>query len=438
MGSSNQTRDYECLAPTVLPMATDGGAMIGAGRPVQDVLDEMESMRQRDVRWRDGRAFTLAYNAGPEVVALAEEAYRRFSGENALNTDAFPSLRRMQNDVVAHGLAWTHGDHDAAGFMTSGGTESLILSVRSAMRRAAREGRTLDSPNVVLPASAHAAFEKAADYFGVRNIRVPVREDWRADTEAMIRAVDDQTILLVASTPGYPQGVIDDVIPLAHHAAELRINCHVDACMGGVVLPYLERSGGRVPPWDFRVEGVTSISIDLHKYGYSSKGAGLLLHRNKFLRADQTFITDNWLGGTYGSSGILGTKSGGPIAAAWAVLHHLGDEGYERLTLASRRTALRIADFVESHPALRLRARPDTTLLCFGVSDESRHDVFAVADALNARGWYVDRQSPPKSIHLTVNAVHELVVDEFIADLGAIIDSLDGRSGSGGSYATVD
>lgn len=419
-------------------MASDDGVLIGAGRPVQEVLDEMDSMRSRDVRWRDGRAFTLAYNAGPEVVALAEEAYRRFSGENALNTDAFPSLRRMQNDVVAHGLRWTHGDGDSAGFMTSGGTESLILSVRAALRRAEREGRSLVSPNVVLPASAHAAFEKAADYFGVRNIRVPVRNDWRADTDAMLRAVDDQTVLLVASTPGYPQGVVDDVTPLARRAAELRINCHVDACMGGVVLPYLERAGENVAPWDFRVEGVTSISIDLHKYGYSSKGAGLLLHRNKFLRADQTFITDNWLGGTYGSSGILGTKSGGPIAAAWAVLHHLGDEGYERLTLASRRTALLIADYVDSHPDLVLRARPDTTLLCFGVHDEKRHDVFAVADALNSRGWYVDKQSPPKSIHLTVNAVHELVVGEFLSDLTEIMDTLDGRSGSGGSYATVD
>lgn len=419
-------------------MASDDEALIGPGRPVQDVLDEMDSLRSQDVRWRDGRAFTLAYNAGPEVVALAEEAYRRFSGENALNTDAFPSLRRMQNDVVAHGLRWTHGDGDSAGFMTSGGTESLILSVRAALRRAEREGRSLVSPNVVLPASAHAAFEKAADYFGVRNIRVPVRDDWRADTDAMLRAVDDQTVLLVASTPGYPQGVVDDVTPLAHRAAELRINCHVDACMGGVVLPYLERAGENVAPWDFRIEGVTSISIDLHKYGYSSKGAGLLLHRNKFLRADQTFITDNWLGGTYGSSGVLGTKSGGPIAAAWAVLHHLGDEGYERLTLASRRTALRIADHVDSHPDLILRARPDTTLLCFGVRDENRHDVFAVADALNSRGWYVDKQSPPKSIHLTVNAVHELVVGDFLSDLTDVMDTLDGRSGSGGSYATVD
>ena len=415
-----------------------GRQIIGTGRSADDVLASMESMRARDVRWREGRAFTLAYNAGPEVVALAEEAYRRFSGENALNTDAFPSLRQMQNDVVSHGLAWVHGDADSAGFMTSGGTESLILTVRSALRRAEREGRDVGNANVVLPASAHAAFEKAADYFGVVNRRIPVRTDWRADTDAMLSAVDDDTVLIVASAPGYPQGVVDDIAPLAALASDRRINCHVDACMGGVTLTYMERSGEHVPAWDFRIDGVTSISIDLHKYGYSAKGAGLLLHRNKFLRADQTFVTDNWLGGVYGSSGILGTKSGGPIAAAWAVLHHLGDDGYERLTSAARRTALRIADHIRAHPALELRADPDTTLLCFGTADELRHDVFAVADMLNARGWYVDKQSPPKSIHLTVNAVHENVVDGFLSDLDDVIGSLDGAEGTGGSYATVD
>jgi glutamate/tyrosine decarboxylase-like PLP-dependent enzyme len=322
--------------------------------------------------------------------------------------------------------------------MTSGGTESLILAVRAAIKRAGREGRVLTRPNVVLPTSAHAALEKAADYFGVENRRVPVGTDWRADVSAMLDAVDDQTVLVVGSAPQYPQGVVDDITPLAARAAELRINCHVDACMGGVTLSYLRLLGEKVSPWNFEVEGVTSVSIDLHKYGYTSKGAGVLLHRNKFLRADQTFITDNWLGGTYGSSGILGTKSGGPIAAAWAVLHHLGDDGYMRLTRAARDTALRIAAHIEAHPALVLRARPDTTLLSFGVADELRHDVFAVADGLNARGWYVDRQAPPKSVHLTVNAVHELVVDEFLSDLDTVVSETTGQAGGAGSYATVD
>ena len=415
------------------------GPHIGSGRPVDDVLAEMESMRTRDVRWRDGRAFTLAYNAGPEAVALAEEAYRRFSGENALNTDAFPSLRRMQNDVVARALSWAGSDGDAAGFMTSGGTESLILAVRAAIKRAGREGRVLTRPNVVLPTSAHAALEKAADYFGVENRRVPVGADWRADVPAMLDAVDDQTVLVVGSAPQYPQGVVDDITPLAARAAELRINCHVDACMGGVTLSYLKVLGEKVSPWNFEVEGVTSVSIDLHKYGYTSKGAGVLLHRNKFLRADQTFITDNWLGGTYVSSGILGTKSGGPMAAAWAVLQHLGDDGYLRLTAAARGAAERLADAIETMPALRLRARPETTLLAFGAADPGALDVFAVADALWRRGWYVDRQGPPASLHCTVNAVHADLINAFVADLRAAVAEVSaaGASGLQGAYGTV-
>ncbi|MGA1361618.1 MAG: pyridoxal phosphate-dependent decarboxylase family protein [Ilumatobacteraceae bacterium] len=416
----------------------DAENFLGPGRTAPEVLGGLEELRANDVRWRDGRAFSLAYSAGPEVLALSEEAYRRFSGENALNMGAFPSLREMHNQVVSAALHWVHGDADAAGFMTSGGTESLVLVVRAALRRAEREGRQLSSPNMVLPSSAHAALEKGADYFGVESRRVPVGADWRADTEAMIAAVDENTVLLVASAPSYPQGVVDDVPPLAAVAAERRINMHVDACMGGVTLPYMERAGAAVVPWDFRVEGVTSISIDLHKYGYAAKGSGVLLHRNKFLRADQTFVTDNWLGGTYGSSGILGTKSGGPIASSWAVMQHLGDDGYQRLTDAARSTALRIASHVDGHPLLCMRALPDSTLLCIGARDEKRHDVFALADALSARGWYVDRQAPPKSIHLTVNAVHEDVLEQFLADLDSAATESLGGTGRDGSYASVE
>ena len=410
---------------------------LGTGRPADEVLAQMESFRTADVRWREGRVFTLAYFAGAEVQSLSEEAYRRFGTENALNTSAFPSLRIMQQDVVDTVTGWCHGDDSTAGFMTSGGTESLILAVRSALKRAEREGRLRGRPNMVLPASAHAALEKGADYFGVESRRIPVRVDWRADVDAMHAAVDDDTILVVASAPQYPQGVIDPVSDIAAIAHERGINCHVDACMGGVTLPHLERLGHAVAPWDFRVDGVTSLSVDLHKYGYTAKGSGVLLHRDKTLRNDQVFMTDNWLGGLYGSSGFLGTKSGGPIASSWAVMHHLGDDGYQRLTASARESAVRIADSVDAIPELELRARPDTTLLCFGAADPLRHDVFALADALHAKGWYVDRQSPPDSVHMTVHAGHAETVDEFLSDLRACLPALERRGGGAGSYATV-
>jgi glutamate/tyrosine decarboxylase-like PLP-dependent enzyme len=412
--------------------------VLGPGQPVATILDSIESFRTHDVRWREGRCFTLAYVAGDEALALAEEAYRRFSGENALNTGAFPSLRVMQQQVVDVVAGWTHGDDNTAGFMTSGGTESLVLAVRSARKRAEREGRNLAKMNMVIPSSAHAAFEKGADYFDVESRRVPVGDDWRANVDAMRAAVDDETILIIASAPQYPQGVIDPVAEISNIALERNINCHVDACMGGVTLTYLERLGEDIPAWDFRNPGVTSISVDLHKYGYTSKGSGVLLHRNKSLRADQTFITDNWLGGMYGSSGILGTKSGGPIASSWAVMHHLGDDGYARLTASARKSTLAITTHIEARPELVLRAHPDTTLVSFGTSESSGLDVFAIADKLNSYGWYVDRQSPPASIHLTVNAIHEHLVTEFLQDLDRAIDEAGDNVGTAGAYATTE
>ena len=411
---------------------------LGPGQSSQSLFDQMESLRTNDVRWRDGRCFTLAYSAGPDVLALAEESYRRFSGENALNTSAFPSLRVMQQEVVDIVSGWTHGDDATAGFMTSGGTESLVLAVRAARKRAEREGRTLKRMNMVLPSSAHAAFEKGADYFDVESRRIPVGADWKANVEAMRAACDDETILIVGSAPQYPQGVIDPIAAIAEIAAERNINCHVDACMGGVTLTYLERLGEPIAPWDFRCDGVTSISVDLHKYGYTSKGSGVLLHRNKTLRSDQTFITDNWLGGMYGSSGILGTKSGGPIASSWAVLHYLGDDGYERVTQSARESAMRIYKHLNAHPEIVVRGLPESTLLSFGTKDPNRHDVFAIADRLIAAGWYLDKQTPPASIHLTVNAVHAPLVDEFLSDLDAAIQQVGSETGSSGSYATTE
>jgi sphinganine-1-phosphate aldolase len=410
-----------------------------SGRAPDEVFADLESMRSDDVRWRDGRAFSLAYSASESVHQVADEAYRRFSGENALNTDAFPSLRRMQSDVVGIVADWVGAGPEAAGFMTSGGTESILMAVLAARERGRAE-RGVVTPNIVLPASAHAAFEKACHYFGLESRRVPVRSDWRADVEAMRAAIDDQTVMVVGSAPQYPQGVVDPIVAIAELADARGINCHVDACMGGVTLPYLRRLGYQLPPWDLSVAGVTSISVDLHKFGYTSKGASVIVHRTKRLRAYQTFVTDNWLGGLYGSSGMLGTKGGGAIASAWAVLHHLGDDGYLRLTAGARRSADRLAAAVASMPGIVLRAEPDATLVAFGAAEPDKLDVFAVADELWRRGWYVDKQGPPPSLHCTVNAVHERTLDDFVAALGSSIETVReaNAAGSAGSYGTLE
>lgn len=410
-----------------------------SGLSRDDVFARLDEMKQNDVRWREGRAFTLAYNAGDDVIAVAEEAYRRFSTENALNTDAFPSLRRIQSEVVGIVTDWLAGGSEAAGFMTTGGTESLLLAVKAARERGRRE-KGIERPNVVLPTSAHAAFEKGCYYFGLESRRVPVGADWRADVAAMEAAVDDDTVLVVGSAPQYPQGVIDDIPAIAAIAEARGINCHVDACMGGVTLTYLARLGHPIPPWNFSVPGVTSISVDLHKFGYTAKGASVIAHRSKALRQYQTFVTDNWLGGVYGSSGVLGTKSGGSMGAAWAVMNYLGDEGYLRLTAAARRATEQLAAAIEARPQLMLRAQPASTLVAFGAADPTALDVFAVADSLWRRGWYLDRQGPPPSLHCTVNAVHDGKIEAFLVDLDASLAEVaaQGASGDIGAYGTVD
>jgi glutamate/tyrosine decarboxylase-like PLP-dependent enzyme len=409
-----------------------------------EVLAQVGAIGQSDLRWKDGRAFSLAYYAGPEVQEVADTAYAMYGSANGLNADAFPSLKKFQAEVVSTVNRWVHGDDVSAGFMTSGGTESILLAVKAARERGHREFG-ITQPNVVLPTSAHAAFEKACYYFGLESRRVAVLPDWRADVDAMQQAIDENTVLLVGSAPQYPQGVVDPIVDIAAIARQRNINCHVDACMGGVTLTFLEQLGESIPLWDFRVDGVTSISVDLHKYGYTSKGASVILHRDRKLRSYQTFVTDNWLGGFYGSSGVLGTKSGGPMAAAWAVMNYLGDDGYRQLTQSARSTTRQLAQAIQGIDGLDLRAAPDSTLLSFGAQLGSDgltplFDVFAVADALAGKGWYVDKQSPPNSLHCTVNAVHHRVIDEFIIDLRAAVLEVRevGTSGTQGSYGTIE
>ena len=415
--------------PAVLP---------ALGQSAQNVLNRLDDLRATDVRWRDGRAFSLAYFAGPEVQTLAENAYKRCAGDNALNTAAFPSLRQMQADVLDFASNWLGAPGTSAGYFTSGGTESILMALKAARDQFAQD-RRITRPNVVLPSSAHAAFAKAGAYFGIELRRTPVKPDWRADIATMRAAIDDNTIMLACSAPQYPQGVIDDVPAVAALAVEMGVNCHVDACMGGVSLAYLERLGRNIPSWNFQVPGVTSMSVDLHKFGYTSKGASVIMYADKRLRSFQGFLTDDWLGGMYASSGMLGTKSGGPIAAAWAVMNHLGDDGYQKLTQQALHATSRLADHLRNHNWLQLRAEPDALLLSFGARDPQKLNVFAIADLLWEKGWYVDRQTPPDSLHCTVNAVHDAVIEQFLDDLDSATEKSlqSGTKGDVGQYGTM-
>jgi sphinganine-1-phosphate aldolase len=410
------------------------------GMDKAEIVKVLEAYRGGDARWQDGRTFGMVYDAGPEAHQVVEAVAAMFLHDNALNTNAFPSLAKIQSQVVGIASDLLHGV-DTAGFMTSGGTESILCAVMAARDRGRHE-RDITAPEMVLPASAHAAFHKAAHYFGVQVHKVPVRDDWRADVDAMAACVNDNTVLVVGSAPQYPQGVIDPIPELAALAAAVGASFHTDACMGGFFLPFVEQLGQDVPPWDFRVDGVTTISADLHKLGYAPKGASVLLHRTKALRRYQTFVFDDWLGGFYASSGMQGTRAGLPMATAWATLHHLGTEGYLRLTRATLDTRTRFVDGVRAIPGLSVLGEPEAQCVAVSVAAgyEGALDVFAVGDALLARGWHVDRQKPPDSLHATVSAGNAPVIEEFLTDLAACVEEVGGTrlADRSTSYATLE
>jgi glutamate/tyrosine decarboxylase-like PLP-dependent enzyme len=410
------------------------------GMSKDEIVEVLEAYRGGDARWQDGRTFGMVYDAGPEAHAVMEAVATMFLHDNALNTNAFPSLAKIQSQVVGITADLLHGP-DASGFMTSGGTESILCAVKAARERA-REERDVTDPEMVLPASAHAAFHKAAHYFGLRVHKVPVRDDWRADVDAMAACVNDNTVLVVGSAPQYPQGVIDPIPELAALAAEVGASFHTDACMGGFVLPFMEQLGEAVPPWDFRVEGVTTISADLHKLGYAPKGASVLLHRSKALRRYQTFVFDDWLGGFYASPGMQGTRAALPMATAWATLHHLGLEGYLRLTKATLDTRARLVEGVRGTAGLTVLGEPEAQCVAISAAPgyEDLLDVFAVGDALLARGWHLDRQKPPDSLHATVSAGNAPVIEDFLRDLAACVTEVGGTrlADRSTSYATLE
>lgn len=392
-------------------MGEVAGGLPAEGRPAEELLARVRAGRADDADWRGGRIFSLVYNHGDEALEHLQEAVaREYLHENYLNPFAFPSLLRMEQEVVATANA-LFGAEGAVGKLTSGGTESIFLAVQVA-RDHARQVRGIERPVLVTADTAHPAFAKAAHYLDVEAVRVPVCADGRADVAAMTAAIDDRTALVVGSAPCYPYGVIDPIEELAAAAAERGALFHVDACLGGWLLPFWAELGEPVPAWTLEVPGVTSLSADVHKYGWATKGVSVLLHREKALQQLQYFLFDGWPGGLYGSATTAGTRPAAPIAVAWATMQHLGRAGYLRLAGRVRDAAVAFRAGIESVPGLRITGDPDLSVMEIS-SDE--HDLMAVGDVMEDRGWRLDRQQG--GLHLMLSPVHADVVDAFLADL---------------------
>lgn len=400
------------------------------GSSVDDVMAKLRAMQVDDADYHNARTWSLIYNAGPEVDTLLQAAAGHVLLENALNPFVFPSLREMQRDVVSMVNDLLHGDDESGGAMTSGGTESIFMAVKTA-RDKARAERSIDKGRILVPKTAHPAFAKAAHLLDLEFAQMPLGADLRTNATALDGMITDNTVLVVGGAPAYPFGMIDDIPAMARVAMDAGIPFHVDACLGGLMLPFLEKLGHEIAPWDFRVPGVTSISADVHKYGYAIKGASVVLHKPKGNLRYQVFQFSDWPGGIYGTQAFQGTKAAAPIGAAWAVMHFLGEEGYLRLAKETYDTTRRLIDGIRGIDGLHIWGEPDMTVAAVG-SDE--HDVFAIGDILNERGWHFDRQDTPPALHLMTSPRHSLVVDEFLSDLRYAVEHHAGKSDKAATY----
>lgn len=388
---------------------------------------QLEGFRARDIPWRSGRTFAYVYDAGRELEAIGKRAHGAFLTENAIDPTAFPSLLRLEQEVVSIVARHLGGGPGAAGTFTSGGTESIILAVKAA-RDHARATRALPGqPELILPTTAHAAFHKAADYLGLKVVAVDVDATFRADPAAVERAITASTVMIVGSAPSYAHGVIDPIGALAEVARRRGVWLHVDACVGGWLLPYWRRLGAPVPAFDLSVDGVSSLSVDLHKYAFCPKGASVVLYRDAALRKHHFYACTEWTGYAVINSAVQSSRSGGPLAAAWAVLHRLGDQGYLELARRTLEATRALVAGVKAIPGLRCVVEPDFCMLA-ATSDEV--GVFHLVDAMQARGWFLQPQlsyrGSPSSIHLSLSPQNALQVESLLEHLRAAVDEVRG------------
>ncbi|MEM6967413.1 MAG: aspartate aminotransferase family protein [Bacteroidota bacterium] len=375
---------------------------------------EMTDMAKDDLDWRNGRNFAYVYYPGEEISNVVKRAYQMFFSENALNPSAFPSLRNMENEVVAMSAHLFGGDDETVGSMTTGGTESILMAVKTAREWGEKNKQLTQAPEMIVPATAHPAFFKAAHYFNVKVMLVPVEADFRVSAAKMASLINERTVLLVGSAPSYPQGVMDPIEQIGQIARAHNLLFHVDACIGGFMLPFLQQLNYNIPKFDFSVEGVTSISADIHKYGYAAKGASVVLYKNAELRKHQFYTYTKWTGGIYASPTMTGTRPGGAIAAAYAALKYVGMDGYLRLAKGCMETGLKLQRAISEIPELAILSTPEATL--FAVTSDQL-DIYEVGDEMGILGWQIDRQQMPASLHFSINPAHEKVMDQCIEDL---------------------
>ncbi|GMV92944.1 MAG: aspartate aminotransferase family protein [Candidatus Hydrogenedentota bacterium] len=395
-----------------MPMAPQGLSKM-------EVLERLQAMKARDLPWRSGKVLAYIYDGGESVEHVTKDAYAMYLAENGLDFTSFPSMVKLERDVIRAVADLLRGSEGVVGSFTSGGTESILCAVKTARDWARAHRPHITTPEIVMPLTAHPAFYKAAWYFGLKVVACPFDpQSYRADVAAMREAITENTILLVGSAPGYAQGVVDPIAEIGQLALARDLLFHVDACVGGIHLSIMRRAGFNVPDFDFSIPGVTSMSTDMHKYGYAAKGASTVLYRNAELRRFQYFACVRTTTYAFINSTVMSTKSGGPVAGAWAALHFLGEDGYAEIVREVMETTHAMIDAVNAIDELHVLGKPEMCMFSFA-SDAL--NIYQVADAMKKRGWYLQPQfsTPysPANLHVTVTRANVGKAPEFAVDL---------------------
>lgn len=393
------------------------------GRNWEKVKAEMEAVQKDDSAWYNERMFIGgSYFGGEDVVEVANEAYQMYINYNGLYaTKIFPSLVRYESHIVGALLEMMNAPMGASGSVTTGGTESLIMAVKTAHAWAHDRRPGATAPEIVVPHAAHPAFDKTAHLMGIKAVRMTQSPDFRADIEAMERAINDNTIMLAASAPSYPFGITDSIPEIAALAEKHGLWLHVDACHGGFIFPFARKLGYSVPDYDFAVPGVTSISVDVHKLGYANKGVSTLLLRDANLETYQRYTFDAWPSGTYSTQNLMGSRSGGGLASAWAVLNYLGEEGYLERVGEILNTREQFLDGIREIDGLEIWGEPEAYLVTFG---SNTFDIFAVDEGMAERGWMSSRLLDPPAIHLFLDMSHVSIVEDYLRDLAEVVSAV--------------
>jgi glutamate/tyrosine decarboxylase-like PLP-dependent enzyme len=390
------------------------------GRKKGDILAELSEFAKDDPSYKDGRTWSLVYYLNEEHQQFLANSYQTFSSANGLNPNAFKSLKRFETEIISATADLLNGPDTTCGVVTSGGTESCLMAVKT-YRDMAKKQRRVKKPEMILPTTAHVAWFKASEYFNVKVRLLPLDENLAPDISKLKKLINRNTVMILGSAPEYPHGTIDPIQAMSEIALQHRIPMHVDACVGGFILPFMAMNGETIPQWDYRNPGVTSISADIHKYGFAAKGASTITYRSLDYLKHQMFVQQDWPGGVFASPALLGTRPGGAYSAAWATLQYFGKEGYQALARDTSKAVSEIKKGIESIQELYVMGNPIGPLLGYG-STSKTVNIFAVGDQMDKRGWQVNRLQQPDGLHCMVTANHLQATEQYIADLQECVE----------------